>query len=533
VGFPSAQIVAASPFIDKARGLVIENDCGNWVGFCTTYPRKTITRFSWGVSLASNPVVSDLGNVGGLTDPMQPALIRDNSGWYLFVANTTSLSQLDFGNSLLNIPSGVNYGNMGWMTDDRGISLFMECNNPYGFITNHNLVDNLILQINFKGGITGSKSITPLGSVANLYLPSTLSESLNVGDTIYTVVLNESTMTTLYFPPCSNSPFPPSTSPNPSPIRFHDPGKYTVKLTVDMGLPTEQTVCREIYVDATPPVHLGNDTTICEGTSLKIDAGTGFTNYLWNTGEITKTITVDTAGKYSVFASKTTGCHSEDTIRINISQKGLFTIDTAVCFGEKYFAGGKWQTKPGTFYDTLFTKYHCDSILTTNLTVKPEIVVNIEKDTCIYIGNTYKLTAHASGAATWLWRDGSQDSVFTVHEPGKYWVTAYINACHGSDTAIVKICPALIFFPSAFTPNGDGLNDYFQPKGTDINDFYMIVFDRWGHKVFETTDPGRGWDGTINGTIADPDVYTFIATYRDADTPGETRKIAGSLTLVR
>ena len=300
-----------------------------------------------------------------------------------------------------------------------------------------------------------------------------------------------------------------------------------------MGLPTEQTVCREIYVDATPPVHLGNDTTICEGTSLKIDAGTGFTNYLWNTGEITKTITVDTAGKYSVFASKTTGCHSEDTIRINISQKGLFTIDTAVCFGEKYFAGGKWQTKPGTFYDTLFTKYHCDSILTTNLTVKPEIVVNIEKDTCIYIGNTYKLTAHASGAATWLWRDGSQDSVFTVHEPGKYWVTAYINACHGSDTAIVKICPALIFFPSAFTPNGDGLNDYFQPKGTDINDFYMIVFDRWGHKVFETTDPGRGWDGTINGTIADPDVYTFIATYRDADTPGETRKIAGSLTLVR
>ena len=533
VGVPSAQIVAASPFIDKARGLVIEKDGNNWVGFCTTYPRKTITRFSWGPTLVPNPVVADLGNVGGLTDPMQPALIWDNSGWYLFVANTTSLAQLDFGNSLLNLPTGINYGNMGWMTDDRGISLFMECNNPYGFITNHNLVDNLILQINFKGSIAGSKSITPLGSVANLYLPWALSESLNSGDTIYTIVLNESTITTLYFPPCTNSPFPPSTQFDPSPIKFHDPGKYTVKLTIDMGLPTEQTVCREIYVDATLPVNLGNDTTICEGTSIQLDAGTGFTNYLWNTGETTSIIVVDTAGNYSVLASKTTGCHSEDTISLNISQKGAFTVDTAICYGEKYYAGGKWQITTGTYYDSLYTKYNCDSIVTTFLNIKPEIVVTIEKDTCVYSGNTFELTAHGSGAISWLWQDGSHDSVFSVHEPGKYWVTGYISNCHGSDTAIIRTCPALIFFPSAFTPNGDGLNDYFQPKGTDINDFYMIIFDRWGSKVFETRDPGRGWDGTMQGAFAGPGGYSYIATFGRDDDPGGQQQITGTFTLVR
>lgn len=206
-----ATTVETSPFMNKARGLVIEQDGTGWVGFCTNFPAKTITRFAWSNSLSGNPVITDLGNIGGLTEPMQPALIRDNTGWYMFIANTTSLSQLTFGNSLLDTPTGVNLGNLQWMTDDRGMSLFTECNNAYGLITNHNLVTNLLLQLHFTGGISGTKSITRLGTVANMYEPLALSETLNINDTIYTIATNTTpSMTMLYFPPCTNSPLPPA-----------------------------------------------------------------------------------------------------------------------------------------------------------------------------------------------------------------------------------------------------------------------------------------------------------------------------------
>jgi gliding motility-associated-like protein len=533
VDIPTARVIATSAFMNKSHGLTMEKDGNTWVGFCTNYPGKTITRFIWDQGLNKNPTVDDLGNVGGLTEPMQPALIRDNNAWFLFVTNTTSLVMLEFGTSLKSVPTGTNLGNLGWLTDDRGISLFMECNHPYGFITNHNLVDNLILQINFQNGILGNKSINPLGTAANLYLPCALSESINLTDTIYTVALNESSMTTLYFPPCLNSPLPSSTLFNPSPIKFNSPGKYTVKLTVDMGLATEQTVCREIYIDATPPVHLGNDTTLCAGTSLKLDAGSGFTNYAWNTGESTRIIDVSDAGKYSVYASKQTGCHSEDTIQIYIAQPGAVTIDTAICYGKRYFAGGNWQTKAGIYYDTLYTNYLCDSIKTTNLTVKPEVIVTLGNDTCIFSNQSIQLQAIANGPATFTWHDGSSGPIYTATVPGKYWVTADINECSGADTMLIKACPALIFFPSAFSPNGDGLNDYFQPKGTDIRDFHMIIFDRWGTVVFETSDPANGWPGTINNEYAEPGVYTFMASYKDPDSTGEFKKITGNLTLVR
>jgi gliding motility-associated-like protein len=530
----SAQVVATSAFMNRARGLVIEKDGADWVGFCTNYPAKTIARFHWQNGLGgTNPDVADLGFVNILTDPMQPALIRDNSGWYMFVANTNSLAQFDFGNSLMNLPTATDFKNLAWMTDDRGISLFMECNNPYGFVTNHNLVDNLILQINFKGGMTGSKSITPLGMVANMYLPLALSESLNIGDTVYTIVVNESSLTTLFFPPCINSPLPPSTQFDPSPVKFDALGKYTVKLTVDMGLPTEQTVCREIYVDAPSVIDLGNDTTLCSGISLQIDAGPGFLNYQWNTGATTRKIMVDTAGIYTVRASNTTFCHADDSIKISFAQPATSEVDTTICSGQRYFAGGQWRMKSGSYVDSLFTKYLCDSLVTTNLTVKPPVIVSLGNDTCIFSDNIYTLHPQGTGITGYVWQDSSQDSVFTVREPGSYWVIASIEKCSGTDTVIVKPCPSLIFFPTAFTPNGDNLNDYFKPKGSDIREFYMVIFDRWGHMVFETHDPAHGWDGKINGIYAEPGVYTYMASYAGEEVPPETRKVSGTLTIVR
>src|ERR1035437_5483566 len=84
---------------------------------------------------------------------MQPALINDSSGWYMFVANTTSLARLQFGNSLMNQSIGFNLGNLTWITDNRGVSMFTECNIPYSLLVNHDVVVNQLLQVHFAGGL--------------------------------------------------------------------------------------------------------------------------------------------------------------------------------------------------------------------------------------------------------------------------------------------------------------------------------------------------------------------------------------------
>jgi gliding motility-associated-like protein len=523
------------PFMDHARGLVIEKDGSDWVGFATNWPGKSITRFHWPASLTATPVVENLGNLGGLTDPMQPALIRDISGWYLFIANTTSMVQLHFANSLMDVPDALNLGNMGTMTDDRGICVFMECNNPYGLIVNHNMVKDLLLQLHFKGGLAGTKAITPLGSVANMYLPSALSEAVIIIDTIYTIALNEHSMTTLFFPPCIDTIIPWSALRDPPPIAFSKPGTYTISLTVNPGLTTEQRICKELEVDTPRYFTFGRDTTICEGTDLVLTPGDGYTSYLWNTGATTRAIQISQTGDYSVIVTNFHACTLTDTIHVDVVKNLSATIDTSICWGRKYMAEGKWQSTGGTYYDTIMMQHGCIKIVTTHLSVKPEVIVNIGKDTCVVKGNTMELHAHVVGAEDYTWTGGSHDSLLTVGSPGIYWVKVTVNKCEGLDTVQVNKCPEFFSFylPNAFTPNGDGINDFFVPTGKNIGSFHMLIYNRWGQLLFETSDPGQGWDGTYNNEYCETGIYIYIVNYSNVDFPGEEIKNSGSFTLVR
>ena len=89
-----------------------------------------------------------------------------------------------------------------------------------------------------------------------------------------------------------------------------------------------------------------------------------------------------------------------------------------------------------------------------------------------------------------------------------------------------------IFLPTAFTPNNDGANDLFKPLYVNISRINTFkVFDRWGKTVFETSDMGKGWDGTLNGNPLSMDTYTWIATGYAVDGKEITRK--GNVTLIR
>jgi len=75
--------------------------------------------------------------------------------------------------------------------------------------------------------------------------------------------------------------------------------------------------------------------------------------------------------------------------------------------------------------------------------------------------------------------------------------------------------PSSVVFPNAFTPNGDGLNDVFIYEGLFINEFRMVIYNRWGEAIYVTENPDLGWDGTTNSKQAPSDMYIFNAEFKD------------------
>ncbi|MCH8546865.1 MAG: gliding motility-associated C-terminal domain-containing protein, partial [Cryomorphaceae bacterium] len=93
-------------------------------------------------------------------------------------------------------------------------------------------------------------------------------------------------------------------------------------------------------------------------------------------------------------------------------------------------------------------------------------------------------------------------------------------------------CTPRIFIPSAFTPNGDGVNDRFEVKGDGIRQYSIRIFSRWGAEVFYSTSLARAWDGTINGEPAPTGVYVYVVTVIGFDIT-EVFTETGSMTLMR
>ena len=89
-----------------------------------------------------------------------------------------------------------------------------------------------------------------------------------------------------------------------------------------------------------------------------------------------------------------------------------------------------------------------------------------------------------------------------------------------------------VFIPTAFSPNGDGLNDRFRVVNLKYQKLVdMKVFNRWGEQLFQTTNPQDGWDGTDKGVAQDLDTYNYEIIL---STPGAGNKVyTGTVTLVR
>ncbi|MCX6245066.1 MAG: gliding motility-associated C-terminal domain-containing protein [Bacteroidetes bacterium] len=522
--------------INQMNGLTMLYDGTQWIGFCTNTLGNSVTRLVWINGLSKTPAALNLGNKGGMNVPWQCAVMKQDTNWYVLVANegNNTITRLSFGNSLLNTPTGTNLGNVGSLDQNEGILLTRDCEALNGFSLNHSDGFTPLVRLNLPGDISGPVTGVSMGNIGSLDLPATFSELVRLGDTLYTLVTNtgSSSLSLLYFPSCSDASIPSSTLRTPPAISYSTPGEYNITLVTDEGLPTQQNVCKRITVMPPITVNAGNDTLVCSGKLMTLDAGPGFVHYDWSTGDTTQTTQTKKPGTYWVHVTNRWNCEASDTVTISQLPAVFIALDTAICYGATYFIGGAFQSVSGTYFDTLQTADGCDSVRITALTVKDEIPVGLGSDRIICPGET--ITLHATySIATYLWQDASTDSTLTVTEPGNYWVHVTYDLCTVGDTVVINECPAELIFPSAFTPNGDGLNDFFRPRGISIAKFHLMIFDRWGQMLFQTDDMERGWDGAAAGVICPAGTYTYTATYEGNDNPGQTKKLKGSFVLVR
>jgi gliding motility-associated-like protein len=101
-----------------------------------------------------------------------------------------------------------------------------------------------------------------------------------------------------------------------------------------------------------------------------------------------------------------------------------------------------------------------------------------------------------------------------------------------SQPFIVNVWESELDVPNVFTPNGDGINDEFRVAYKSIKNFEMVVFNRWGRKVFEGNDPARGWDGEVGGKMGAPGVY-FYYIRGEGYNENEVHKAEGAIHLIR
>ncbi len=220
-------------------------------------------------------------------------------------------------------------------------------------------------------------------------------------------------------------------------------GTYWVKVTKNgcIGYDTASVLLSNL----TAP--LGNDTKLCKGYTVSLNAGNTGSSYAWNTGDSTKTITVSQAGKYKVTVSEK-GCNKQDSINVaydsvvldlgadrnlcGVTKDTINAGNTGAVFLWKDNSNKQTLTvnSSGTYWVKV-TKNGCSAFDTIAVSLN-SIGVNLGNDTTLCRGQN--ITLNATDSCTYLWSDASTGQTMNVATAGKYWVEVSKNGCSGADT---------------------------------------------------------------------------------------------------
>ncbi len=297
------------------------------------------------------------------------------------------------------------------------------------------------------------------------------------------------------------------------------------------------------------------DTTVCEADYPVI--GTQNFNpdknstFLWHDGSTASGYAVkpgDTMAWVTVFYAN--DCAYTDSIDINWLPSPFVELgdDITLCSMDTLYplqfsadADMQWMdgstkdyiitTGSGFYGLTLTNQYGCTASDELYVDVIPAPVVDLGNDTILHPGETITLDAGNSGDEIY-WSTGDTTRSITAGSKQTYWVSVNRNGCMAFDTITIdEYPPCVIAVPTAFSPNGDGINDILFVRGQNFTDFELMIFNRWGELIFNTTDTSLGWDGTYQGKPQPVDTYNYYLKGKCVD--GQFSAHKGTITLLR
>jgi gliding motility-associated-like protein len=301
-----------------------------------------------------------------------------------------------------------------------------------------------------------------------------------------------------------------------------------------------------------------------------VDAvGTGPFTYSWSpTGGNATSATGLSGGNYTVFVADASLCVS--TITLSITQPPAIVVTvtntTASCGNYDGSAtviasGGTGSLTPlwsvnsnsvtvtglsaGTYSVLVTDAFGCTGSAITNVNSVGTLTVNAGTDATIHPGDNTPITAFAPSGASVVWTPTNGLSCSTcsttIASPAittQYCAYTTIGSCADTSCVLITVdvdCESKTDYstPTAFSPNGDGINDEFCLKGWNecVTSFYIGIYNRWGEKVYESEDPDFCWDGKFMGTPLNSAVFVFYIKASVKDIGEIVRK--GNITLVK
>ena len=316
------------------------------------------------------------------------------------------------------------------------------------------------------------------------------------------------------------------------------------------GCTAKDTVVISVY--AKPLITKSNDTTLCRNTTIQLFA-TGGTSYLWspstglsNPNIANPTATPTATTTYVVTVTDANTCSYKDSVKLSVKPPPVFSVspDQNVCTNDsKQLAasgGNSYLWQPSAFLNnpnisnpvatpaatTTYTVKIKDNtcndstVLSTTLTVLPLPSIKATKSNDIDCSSNFS-QLNATGGRQYLWAPGTTLNDSTISNPIAKPLTTIlftvagtdVNGCKNTDTVTVNVSftNAGYNMPNAYSPNGDGLNDCFGLKywGT-VTKLEFSIYNRWGERVFFTTDPSKCWDGKYKGELQNIGVYVYV-----------------------
>ena len=197
-------------------------------------------------------------------------------------------------------------------------------------------------------------------------------------------------------------------------------------------------------------------------------------------------------------------------------------------------------TQSGLYEVYVADSANCQDDAKVNIVFLPKVLADARDSGVALLNTPHQLYGSGSGSQ-FLWTPSSFLNFSTIQNPEatlssdtKFYLTVTNNdGCKGYDTLLVSVLNIPGFYiPKAFTPNGDGLNDFLKPVPVGVVKLnYFKVFNRKGQMVFETTTLGTGWDGTYKGQKQDVEAYVYMIS--GVLQTGQITVTKGNVILIR